>query len=379
MKQKILFLFHEDTRTGAPNALLAFLNYINENHTNEFIIDVFVLRSTGGEIEPDLKKISRNFYIKRKNKLIKTKLINIFKPISLKLFVLQKFHKYDIIYGNTVLTLKHLSEIKEKIKTVKTILYVHESQYLCNLHLDQKKSIEHFKNIDKILAVAKFTADNLITNYKVSSEKIAIIHPSIKKEEKNQNNPLKGIYSQNDLVLANIGQPSLTKGTELIPQIADALRRRNPNLKFKILIVGVSNENEYIKAIKLDINKLGLENYIELIQHTKTPLNYLEIADAYLITSREDSFTLMGIQAAVFGKPIVTFDKNTGLTEILDKECTYQANYLDITDFVEKIEFMYTNPELSKEKTILAKQKYDTFLDSDICNRKHYLELKKLT
>lgn len=377
MKTKILFIFHEDSRTGAPNALLSFLNYINENHPNDFIIDIFVLRSTGGEIEPDLRKIARNFYIKRKNKSIKTKLINIFKPISLKLFALQTIHNYDVIYGNTILTLKYLSKLKEQFKKIKTVLYVHESQYLCSLYLDPVKSSKQFSNIDKVLTVAKFSANNLIKNYNVSSEKITIIHPSIKKEEKKKNNPLKGIYDKNDLILVNIGLPTLTKGTDLIPQIASTLRQRNPTLNFKVLIVGVSHENEYIKAIKLDIEKLDLENHIELIQHTKTPLDYLEIADAYLITSREDSFTLMGIQAAVFEKPIITFDKNTGLTEILDDECTFQANYLDTLDFVNKIEFMNKNPDVSKQKTILAKQKYLDFLDFNKCNQKHYFELKQ--
>src|SRR5690606_7213399 len=114
------------------------------------------------------------------------------------------------------------------------------------------------------------------------------------------------------------------KGTELIPQIANKLREKNPTLKFKILIVGISTENEYIKAILLDINKLNLNDYIELVYQTKHPLNYLDISDACIITSREESFSLVGIQASMLKKPIINFKNANGLSEFLTEECTFQ-------------------------------------------------------
>jgi len=42
-KKKILFVLHEDSQTGAPNALLSFLKFINAHHKNEFVIDIYVL------------------------------------------------------------------------------------------------------------------------------------------------------------------------------------------------------------------------------------------------------------------------------------------------------------------------------------------------
>ena len=267
--------------------------------------------------------------------------------------------------------------MKQKYKNIKTILHVHESHYLCNILLNNKVATGQFNTIDEILTVAQFSADNLIKNYNVKPEKITIIHPTVKEETPPKNNLLTTVYNKFDLVLANIGHPNLTKGTDLIPQIAALLRKRNPKLKFKIIVVGILNDNEYLKAIKLDIYKLNLENYIELIPHTNQPLDYLAVANAYLITSREDSFTLMGIQAAMFEKPIVTFDKNTGLTEVLDKSCTFQANYLDILDFVKQIEMIYTNPELSKQKATLARKKYEEVLDLHKINEKHFKYLQK--
>jgi len=377
MEQKILFIFHEDTRTGAPNALLSFLNYLKEHHANDFVIDIFVLRSVNGELEPELRKIARKFYIKRKKKSIKVKILNAFKPTSPILFGLQMVNKYDLIYGNTILTLKYLSQIKQKFPKVKTLLHVHESTYLTSLFLDTKKATQQFKLIDKIFTVANQAKNNLFENYSVNPHKISIIYPTVSKTETAQvNNPLKERYSKFDLVLVNIGQPILTKGTDLIPQIANILRKRNPVLKFKIIVVGILNDSDYLKSIKLDIAKLQLNEYIELVPHTKTPMNYLEIANACLIPAREESFSLIGVHAAVFEKPILAFKNALGILDIFDEDCTFQANYLDIEDFVKQIEMIYKNPELVKQKTIVAHRKYNDILDSDKINEEHFIKLK---
>lgn len=374
MTQKILFILHEDSQSGAPNALLSFLSYVKEKYPNDFIIDIFVLNSHG-KLENELRAVARNFYKKQKKRTLLGKISKFFQP---NLFRLQILNNYNVVYGNTVLSLKVLSKIKTKFNKIKTIIYVHEDQYMCSIHLNFQKSVEQFKQIDKIFTVAQSSANNLIQNYNVQSEKITIIHPTVKKKTLPENNPLTSIYNEFDLVLANIGHPNLTKGTELIPQIASLLRSRNPKLKFKILVVGVLNDNEYIKAIKLDICKLNLENYIELIPHTNQPLDYLAVANAYIIPSREDSFSLMAVQAAIAKKPIIIFKNAVGVSEILTEDCTFQANYLDVEDFVKQIETIYNNPELSKQKATLARKKYEEILDSQKINETHFKYLQNL-
>lgn len=371
MPKKILFVFHEDSQSGAPNALLTFLKYIKTNYPNSFVIDILVLHSNGG-LENDLKEVSSNFYKNQRKKTLLGKILKKFQPNILSL---QRKNNYDVIYGNTVITLSGLSKLKQKFKNVKTLLHVHESEFMCNLFLNKEIATEQFKRIDKVITVSKGSKDNLITNYNVEKNKISIIYPSIIKEVIEDNNSLRQKYNQNGLIISTIGHPNLTKGTDLIPQIASILRNRNPNLKFKILVVGVLSNNEYIKAIKLDIKKLNLDNYIELIPHTDKPLDYLNLTDIYLIPSREDSFSLMGLQAALFEKPIINFKNAIGLSDILDEKCSYQAEYLNIKEFVEQIEAVYKNPELTKQKTDLAKQKCSELLDFEKLNQKHYDEL----
>jgi len=380
MKTKILFIFHEDTRTGAPNALLSFLNYLKSNYSEEFILDIFILRSIAGELKPELKEIARKIFIIKKDKSIKTKITNVLKPTTPFLLSLQAINQYDLVYGNTILTLKYLSKLKKNFKKLKTLLHVHEGKYLTSLFLNKNKATIQFKNIDYIFTVNKSSAENLIKNYEVDSSIISIISPTIEHIENfDSTNPLKEKYKDNELILVNFGQPSLTKGTDLIPQIGALLRNKNLNLKFKILVIGFINDNDFLKSLKLDVSKLHLDNYIEFIPHTKTPLNYLEIANICLITSREESFSLVGIQAAMLKKPIVCFKNAIGISEILNEDSTFQADYLNVEEYTEQILKTKKLPEVTKQKTILANQIYKNILSSEKSNLKHYLELKKLT
>lgn len=372
MAQKILFILHEDSQSGAPNALLSFLSYVKEKHPTDFIIDIFVLNSHG-KLENELRGVARNFYKKQKKRTLLGKIFKLFQP---NLFLLQILNNYNVIYGNTVLSLKVLNKIKTKFNKIKTIIYVHEDQYMCSIHLNFQKAIEEFKQIDKIFTVAQSSANNLIQNYNVDSDKITIVYPAIKKENLYGNEAI-DIYKENDLVLVTIGNPNITKGTDLIPQIANLLRLKNPFLKFKILIVGINSSNDYLKAITLDVQKLDLQDYITFIPHTNTPLNYINLANAYIIPSREDSFSLMAVQAAIAKKPIVFFKKAVGISEILKEDCTFQANYLDIEDFVKQIETIHNDPELVKQKTILAHKKYNDILDADKINEEHFIKLKQ--
>mgnify|MGYP003575790679 CR=1 FL=1 len=374
MPKKILFVLHEDSQTGAPNALLSFLKYINAHYKNEFVIDIYVLNYFGG-IEKELKQICRNYYINKKKKTVFGKIAKLF-CANINSILKQK--KYDLVYGNTIVTLNLLSSLKQHNNKVKTLLYVHESKFLTNIYLDKQKASNQFKNINHVFAVSQAAVNNLVENYNVPQDKCTIIYPTIPEESFSKDPHFVNNFITNELALVTIGHPNLTKGTDLLPQIAHRLKQKNPSLQFKIYIVGVLQNNEYLKAVQLDIDKLGLKNYFELIPHTQTPLNYLDVANIYLIPSREDAFSLMAMHAAKFQKPIVMFKNAVGAAEVLNEDCIFYANYLDINDFATQIETIYNNPESAKQKTTNALEAYNENLQAAKSNQLHYQILKSI-
>lgn len=374
MPKRILFVLHEDSQTGAPNALLSFLKYLHTQDKGEFVMDLYVLSYFGG-IEKELREISRNFYIHKKKKTFFGKIAKIF---SSSIHSILKKNKYDLVYGNTIVTLNLLSGLKQHHPSIKTLLYVHESTFLTNIYLEKQKAANQFKNINYVFAVSKAALTNLVENYNVPPEICSIIYPTIPEESFIKDFNFEKKFNSTELTLVTIGHPNLTKGTDLIPQIAHRLREKNPSLQFKIYIVGILNNNEYLKAIQLDIDKLQLTNFIELVPHTPKPLNYLDIAHIYLIPSREDSFSLMAMHAAKFEKPIIMFKNAVGVSDVLNEDCVFYANYLDINDFVTQIETIINDPTFVKQKTRNALEAYNKNLQASKSNQLHYQTLKSI-
>lgn len=349
MKAKsILFLLHSDSRSGAPKVILDLISFLNKNKESQIKIDIVINEYTG-ELFNEFKEVSCNVYYFENYISKLSRLKNFIKRRPNNLLDLIKKNHYNIAYGNSILSLNHLDNIKKKYPNIKTILHVHESEYLCDVFLDREIAIENLKGVDKIIAVSNFTKNNLIDSYFVPPNKVEVIYPYIKLNELSyeDDKELKDKYNKS-FIITNIGTPNLTKGTDLIPQIAYNLKKIIPNLKFKILIIGLKDNNKFIKAIKLDIKKLKLENEIELIYHVPDPNNYLKISNLYIIPSREDSFSLMGIYARQFNIPIISFKNNGGLNEIYNDSDFIEANYLDTIDFAYKIKDFFLKKQIHK-------------------------------
>src|SRR5690606_39497582 len=126
--------------------------------------------------EAELRSVSRNFFIKRKKKNLIGKIVKVFNP-SIKLIHL--LHKYDMVYGNTVLTLNYLATLKQQNSSLKTILHVHESAFMCSILLNKEQATHQFKHIDQITTVSKAALHNLVHNYEVPKNVISIVYPTI--------------------------------------------------------------------------------------------------------------------------------------------------------------------------------------------------------
>lgn len=106
------------------------------------------------------------------------------------------------------------------------------------------------------------------------------------------------------------GTASIRKGFDMIPDIVEHLP---PNTYF--LWVGKTKDsalNTYVR------NRIHTENLpIQLIyEQTDTYYDYLNLCNGFALTSREDPFPLVMIEAAALGKPIVAFNSG-GVSEFL--------------------------------------------------------------
>ena len=64
------------------------------------------------------------------------------------------------------------------------------------------------------------------------------------------------------------------------------------------------------------------------------------------MTSREDPFPLVAIEAASLGKPIICFENASGIPELMDGKGGFVVPYMNIDEMMNKIIKLYENKEM---------------------------------
>ncbi|SFD72787.1 glycosyltransferase family 4 protein [Flavobacterium phragmitis] len=362
--KKILFISHQNSLSGAPLILLYFIQWLRKNCSN-YQIDLLVLSE--GKLSGDFKKSVKNYYSINdlKNKLIfqnqypsflKVKIDNLLNSLFIRKL---KKENYDIIYGNTIVTLPIASKLKENSKS-ELVLHVHELSTVINLLLPNFKKLKN--SVDKFIAVSDLVKNELSEKWDVEAHKVKRIYEFSKVEGIEQ-------IKKNDteeFVICGCGHVDWRKGIDLFIQVANYVISTNTNKKVKFIWIGKVSLNDKL-VIEADLQKMGLFDFVDFIGEILNPHEYLKKCDVFLLTSREDPFPLVCIEVGLLGKPIICFDKATGISEILVRGGGFVVPYLQIDKMVEKVRYYIENPELVYKDGLLNQQNFSNFTPDLIC------------
>ncbi len=365
MLKKILFISHESSRTGAPFVLLYFLQWLKQHHSD---IQLTVLTLIEGGLTNEFKMVAdeyydlsnitnskRNLVLRIKTKLYKKLGIKHTWPDAKKVFVKNLSQQdFDLVYSNTVVSIPIAYQIKLHNKNSKLLVHVHE------LESEIKRTIgglEKFSNnIDIVIAASKMVRDNLLFNHAIPANKIEVVYEFTKKldpEIKIKNEG--GIFK-----VGGSGKFGYRKGTDLFIQTARYLNDHYPQLKIEFTWVGLVPGNEKAN-LELDLIKLDLNNRINFVGEVENPEFYFKKFDVFLMTSREDPFPLVCIEAGMLGIPIICFDKATGISEIIEDKGGFIVPYLNIEALAEKVISYIINPKILTEHGLFNQNKFSKF------------------
>jgi len=124
------------------------------------------------------------------------------------------------------------------------------------------------------------------------------------------------------------------KGADLFVQVAQAVCRKRSNAYFAW--IGRASALE-LEEFDHDIRLTRLAGNVRLTGAVRQPADYLAAADVFVLTSREDSFPLVCLEAAALGKPIVCFAAAGGMPEFVEEDCGFVVPYLDVAAMAERV------------------------------------------
>ena len=128
----------------------------------------------------------------------------------------------------------------------------------------------------------------------------------------------------------------------------------------EILLVG---EGSLEKDVREMIAEKGLENVCRVLPFQDDIRPLLAAGDVMTLTSTEELFGLVLVEAGIFGLPLIA-TRTEGPTHIIENEKTgYLVNVGDVSSLAEKMDAMIENPGLRKEMGAKMRLRVQEFFD----------------
>ncbi|NOJ68859.1 glycosyltransferase family 4 protein [Acinetobacter indicus] len=141
---------------------------------------------------------------------------------------------------------------------------------------------------------------------KINAEIISIPNPAPFSSQKNIS------YKKKNIVLA-VGRLTHIKGFDMLIESWAKVHKQQP--KWKLMIVGEGEERANLTNLIL---KYNLTECVELMGSTNEISKYYNEAKIFCMSSRFEGFPMVLLEAQSFGLPTVSFDCDTGPSEIIE-------------------------------------------------------------
>jgi len=360
--KKILFVGHEATRTGAPYVLLHLLRWLRANTSIEYRL----LLRTGGELESEFAKVSQVSVLDsgevREN--IITKGLRYYgvrpDPSSkyLARFKRELFSEgVDLIYSNTATNGDIVASLAEVGCPV--ITHVHELEYSLGFAIAFEKTRLMKESTSHYIAVSDSVRRNLIENHSIPENKIDLVYEFIPTQMVNSDQKTTvrrqirqelGIPPE-DFIVGGSGTIEWRKGNDLFVQLAFLMSRRRFDRPVWFVwlgghIDGTRYQQTLYRQLCHDIKLLDLENSVRFLGYRDDAVKYISAFDVFAMTSREDPFPLVCLEAASMEVPIVCFDKAGGARELVENDSGFVVPYLDLVGMADKVSTLLNSEEL---------------------------------
>ena len=331
-----VFVGHDASRTGAPILLLHLLRWLKSEGVCSF--SIVLLR--GGELEEDFRllgpvyiwhdpTVSATFWqrcwLKVKQKAgihFQQEMLSRHKQDIIDKLKLQQ---PKIIYGNTVVSAEVVAQLKAEFNCA-AVCHVHELRIAIERYFGTEKFGRQLPHIDLLIVASEAVHINLLKTFNLDNIKVFKVYEFVPSGEEigHQLSPeiirtSLGIPAGSKVVAAS-GTLDWRKSPDLFVQMAGHLRQIAVDMPY-FLWIGGDTATMAHQELLYDAEQLGIASYFRFVGSKPNPLDYLRLADVFVLTSREDPYPLVCLEAATLGKPIVCFEQAGGMPEFVEKDC----------------------------------------------------------
>jgi len=194
------------------------------------------------------------------------------------------------------------------------------------------------RNADRIIGVSKFSLEALRIRYGPLNPKLSVLHPpmrEIRNSEIDLRTEAHGVgkdlsEDESHHVVLGCGTLYPRKGPDLFIQVARKVKASRPDLLFRFVWVGGALTSDGVENHRCFAAEAGVDDMVEFTGEIKEVAPYFLSAEVFCLTSREDPFPLVNMEAMSFGLPVIAFADAGGAPELIEDDAGIVVPHLDI-------------------------------------------------
>ncbi len=343
--KSILFIGHDANRAGAQYLLLHLLTYLHE-----IGIQTGLVLGEGGPLLADYEQVT-TVYPAFSPAPVSTSGLR--KRVLAKLGVGQtgynhqalanlpeliqtiRAKKYDCIVANTIAN-GHLLQLLEPLK-LPFALYVHELETSIQIYTRTDDLFYELTRVSHVFCGSEAVRQNLITHHGLTTTNTSVLNSLIRTET--LLTKLKAVdqlsvrkqlgIPANAIVVGGCGNVEWRKGVDLFLLVAREVLNTQPNIHF--VWVGIPDNGEETRRLRYDLDRMGIVSNVHLLPPGGNYLDYVACFDLFTLTSREDPYPLVILEAGLNRNPVLCFDGSGGSPDFVGTDTGCLIPYLNLS------------------------------------------------
>jgi glycosyltransferase involved in cell wall biosynthesis len=365
---RVIFISHDASRTGAPILLLRLAKEVVKQKRCE--IDFFLMG--GGVLQPDFEKLAdvtllefipAGFFRRAVDKVLRVVGFKRFTAFGkFQKNIKEKIASADVIFANTVVSAQALMNLPLGGK--KVITYIHELHVITRQFSDpaHMSFISHIST--HVLVPSKYVKDFLVERYSFDPSKINFLNYIIPAEELVHDNP-KSRYG-NKFVVGTCGTLHWRKGYDLFTIIVRKLIKQHNETDIQFVWLGVHDDGLDYQIFVNDLEKAKIRDFVSIVPSSLNINGELAALDLFILTSREDAFPLVVLEAAGHSIPTISFNESGGISEFIHPGAGSLVDYLDVDAFCLAIIQVKKDRERLAQEGRTAKQRLIEYREKSV-------------
>jgi glycosyltransferase involved in cell wall biosynthesis len=353
-RPKVLFVSHEATRTGAPVVLLHLLRWLKANAR----LDLEVLSLRDGPLLEDFAAVapSRALFQEHPRFRVQRVLRRTIARRAELAWNAQLLRRklsdrsYDLLYLNSAACAPFLEYALGVLRPVPVVAHIHELDMGLELSLPEADRRRLFDQSNMWIAASQPVAD-VIRRLEPESPDGVVVQEFIDTRAIRRH-----AGEGRAATLAELGVPDgsrivgacgtldYRKGADLFVQLAQRWLAEGRAADVFFVWLG-GQHSGFFHQVQLDARRAGVADRMRWIPSVPDPHRYLTSFDVFCLTSREDPFPLVCLEAAALERPIPCFDSAGGMPDFVERDAGTTVAYLDIVAMAAAIDELLDDDE----------------------------------